>query len=92
MTITETSKGAKRETLAERFSSHLDTVTSPSDIGALVRSFELSLRAANKSPKTIKSYSDTVLRRLTSRALSTENRADPIRGPAAVLQMGRRRA
>jgi hypothetical protein len=26
----------------------------------LVRSFELSVRAANKSPRTIKSYTDTV--------------------------------
>jgi site-specific recombinase XerD len=48
------------ETLAERFSGHLETVTNPSNIAVLVRSFELSLRAANKSPKTIKSYTDSV--------------------------------
>jgi len=47
-------------TLAQRFSAYQETVTSPSDIALLVRSFELSLRAANKSPKTIKSYTDTV--------------------------------
>ncbi len=47
-------------TLAQRFSAYLETVTSPSDIALLVRSFELSLRAANKSPKTTKSYTDTV--------------------------------
>jgi len=35
-------------TLAEHFSSYLDTVTNPSDIAVLVRSFELSLRAAKQ--------------------------------------------
>jgi len=34
-------------------------VETPSDIALLVRGSELSLRAANKSPKTIKSYTDT---------------------------------
>ena len=47
-------------TLAQRFCGYLETVTSTSDIALLVRSFELSLRATNKSPKTIKSYTDTV--------------------------------
>jgi hypothetical protein len=51
MTITQTSKGTKRATLAERFSVHLDTVTSPDDIGALVRSFELSLRGCRQVPQ-----------------------------------------
>jgi hypothetical protein len=60
MMITKTGVGAKRETLAERFAAYLETAAGPADVGILVRSFELSLRAANKSPKTIKSYSDTV--------------------------------
>jgi len=47
-------------TLTQRFSACLRTVTNPSDIALLVRSFELSLRATNKSPKTVKSYTDTV--------------------------------
>jgi len=47
-------------TLGERFAAHLETITSRSDIALLVRSFELSLRATNRSPKTIKSYTDSV--------------------------------
>ena len=39
---------------------YLATTDCPTDMGVLVSSFDLSLRAANKSPKTIKSYTDTV--------------------------------
>ena len=60
MSITDAKVSKGNGTLAERFSAYLETVTSPSDIALLVRSFELSLRAANKSPKTIKSYTDSV--------------------------------
>jgi site-specific recombinase XerD len=60
MSITTSRAGGSVETLANRFAAYLATADSPSDIGVLVRSFELSLRATNKSPKTIKSYTDTV--------------------------------
>ena len=60
MSITDVKVNKGTRTLADRFAEHLETVTSPSDVALLVRSFELSLRAANKSPKTIKSYTDTV--------------------------------
>ena len=60
MTTTDARVNKSGGSLAERFSAYLETVRSPSDIGVLVRSFELSLRAAAKSPKTIKSYTDTV--------------------------------
>lgn len=60
MTMTNTSGASKRETLSERFTAYSETINGPADVGILVRSFGLSLRAANKSPKTIKSYSDTV--------------------------------
>jgi len=56
MSTTDTRVNSSSGTLAERFSAYLQTVTSPSDIALLVRSFELSLRAANKSLKTIKNY------------------------------------
>jgi hypothetical protein len=59
MAITDTSVGEARGTLAQRFSTDQEAITSPNDMGILIRSFELSLRATNKSPKTIKSYSDT---------------------------------
>ena len=60
MSITTSRVGGGVETLANRFAAYLATTNSPTDIGVLVRSFELSLRATNKSPKTIKSYTDTV--------------------------------
>ncbi len=60
MIITDARVDKGGSTLADRFAAHLETVTSPSDVALLVRSFELSLRAANKSPKTVKSYTDTV--------------------------------
>ncbi len=60
MSITDAEVKGGSRTLADRFAAHLETVTSPSDVALLVRSFELSLRATNKSPKTIKSYTDTV--------------------------------
>ena len=60
MSITDAGVHNDNRTLADRFATYLQNVTSPSDIALLVRSFELSLRAANKSPKTIKSYTDTV--------------------------------
>ena len=50
MTITNARVSKTRGTHAERFSEYLNAVTNPSDIAVLVRSFELSLRAANKSP------------------------------------------
>lgn len=59
MTITKTTVGETHGTLAQRFAAHQEGATSPTDLGILVRSFELSLRATNKSPKTIKSYCDT---------------------------------
>lgn len=39
-----------------------ESVTGPSDIAVLIRRFERSLRAANKSPKRIESYGGTVRR------------------------------
>ena len=51
MSITEVGVNKASGTLAERFSAYVETVTTPSDIALLVRSFELSLRATNKSPK-----------------------------------------
>jgi len=60
MSITDAGVDRGSRTLADRFATYLENVTSPSDIALLVRSFELSLRAANRSPKTIKSYTDTV--------------------------------
>lgn len=60
MSTTQAKVDGSGGTLSQRFSTYLETVTNPSDIAVLVRSFELSLRAANKSPKTIKSYTDTV--------------------------------
>jgi hypothetical protein len=49
MTIISARAGDTGMTLAERFSARLEGVTSPSDIALVVRSFDLSLRAANKS-------------------------------------------
>ncbi len=60
MSITDVEVNKSSGTLAERFSAYLQTVTTPSNIALLVRSFERSLRAANKSPMTIKSYTDSV--------------------------------
>jgi len=60
MSITDAGVNKGSRTLADRFTAYLENVTSSSHIALLVRSFELSLRAANKSPKTIKSYTDTV--------------------------------
>jgi hypothetical protein len=60
MSTTEVNVGKSSGTLAQRFTAYLEMVTNPSDVALLVRSFELSLRAANKSPKTIKSYTDTL--------------------------------
>jgi hypothetical protein len=60
MSVTDAQTDRRNGTLAERFSAYLETVTSPSEVALLLRSFALSLRAANKSPKTIKSYTDTV--------------------------------
>jgi site-specific recombinase XerD len=60
MSVIDGQTDERGRTLAERFSTYLETVTNPSDVALLVRSFMLSLRAANKSPKTIKSYTDTV--------------------------------
>ena len=60
MSTTEAKVDKTSGTLAERFSAYPETVKGHSDIGLLVRSFELALRAANKSPKTIKSYTDSV--------------------------------
>ncbi len=40
----------------------LDTLENPHDISALMRGFELSLRARNRSPKTIRGYLQTVVR------------------------------
>ena len=48
------------ETLAERFERHLETARYDTDIGRLLASFALHLRGTNKSPMTVKSYSDTV--------------------------------
>jgi site-specific recombinase XerD len=60
MTITSEKESQGSQTLAQRFAAYLEIATGPSDVGILVRSFGLSLRAANKSPKTIKSYTDTL--------------------------------
>ncbi len=60
MSITDAEVNKGNRTLAARFAAHLGNVTNPSDVAHLVRSFELSLRAANKAPKTIKSYTNTV--------------------------------
>jgi ketosteroid isomerase-like protein len=59
MTATDTRVGQPRETLAQRFSAYRQAATNPSDLGILIRSFDLSLRAMNGSPKTVKSYTDT---------------------------------
>jgi hypothetical protein len=60
MSITDAGVDQGRRTLADRFPTYLENVTCPSDVALLVRSFEPSLRAANKSPQTVKSYADTV--------------------------------
>jgi hypothetical protein len=51
MSITTSGVRDNRDTLANRFAAYLATTDSPTDIGVLVRNFDLSLRAANKSQK-----------------------------------------
>ncbi len=46
MSTTDAKESKSSGTLAHRFTTHLEAVTSPSDIAVLVRSFELSLRTA----------------------------------------------
>jgi hypothetical protein len=58
---TTTARASDGKTLARRFAAHLDNADGLSDLGSLVRSFDLSLRATNKSPKTIKSYTESVM-------------------------------
>jgi len=60
MSTTDAKTGTSNGTFGERFSTYLEAIKNPSDIALLVRSFDLSLRAANRSPKTIKSYTETV--------------------------------
>lgn len=55
MTVSTVQRNPGGHTLGERFSSYLASANGSSDIALLVRSFGLSLRATNKSPKTIKS-------------------------------------
>ena len=60
MSNTTSTTAKTGRTLSQRFVDYLAAVTNATDIGVLVRSFELSLRATNKAPKTIKSYTQSV--------------------------------
>jgi hypothetical protein len=56
---TTTTSVSDGKTLALRFA--VDNADGLIDLGSLVRSFDLSLRATNKSSKTIKSYTESVM-------------------------------
>jgi hypothetical protein len=53
ITITKASVDGKPKTLTEGFTAYLAIAIGPADVGILVRSFELSLRATKKSPWNI---------------------------------------
>lgn len=60
VSITNIGVAGHSETVAQRFERHLRATRHPTDIGHLLVGFALHLRATNKSPMTLKSYTDTL--------------------------------